>query len=474
MKEDSRQLHETFIRDIMDCIINAKDFDQTFFYDGASRRASVGSITKRASKFILVFPVIVSTSVSIETAMMISKAVERKCCALLQILFSAAQITYTDDLYGYINKFHKNLDIDNKLTLDDFVSIMDKLEEASLIKITDKDIYEATLNEMKNINYTLSNEFNPVAIDDYVSEKNVYGESTIMLEADKGGKGKGKNKLNNNAYAKLSKRIDDGLNLTDRAMQSIQRDVRNALNRRGAGGGGNAPNLKDTVEYYDKQILSTKDVEKANELLPTNMIVNFIGVDRATGINTAMTGVIGVKAKLYPVDSVDIINRISSKVVEKNGLFNLIRATTREISFFKDLAFAIDKAKLDAVYMADDSNNARLFKLLERRATKHRFTKLLASNDASPITTLVLSDTDVDYLRKYHNIDMNKAFNVRTLFNSYNLMGVVLADESLEICKFMWDDGDNIFETLTFDALEKQSSDNSYKKVINLMSKLNR
>ena len=53
-------------------------------------------------------------------------------------------------------------------------------------------------------------------------------------------------------------------------------------------------------------------------------------------------------------------------------------------------------------------------------------------------------------------------------------MDIVIADESLEVARFLFDDGDGTFEALAFDSLEKEAKDNSYKKVINLMSKLNR
>jgi hypothetical protein len=233
------------------------------------------------------------------------------------------------------------------------------------------------------------------------------------------------------------------------------------------------PTLKDTVDYFTKQLLP-QDVAKANELMPTLVTVNFTTVDTNSGVKNTATGIIGVKAKLYPVDSMEIITRISSKYSTNNTLFNLVRASTREISFFKDFAFAIDKAKIDAINMAKKSDNSSMFKLLERRATKNKFSSLLKKNDASPITSLVLSQEEVEYLKKYHNTDMEKSYITRTILESYNLMDIVIADESLEVARFLFDDGDGIFETMTFDSLEKEAKDSSYKKVINLMSKINR
>ena len=85
-----------------------------------------------------------------------------------------------------------------------------------------------------------------------------------------------------------------------------------------------------------------------------------------------------------------------------------------------------------------------------------------------------MSQEEVEYLKKYNSVDMEKSYVTRSILEKYNLMDIVIADESLEIAKFLFDDGDGIFETLTFDSLEKEAKDSSYKKVVNLMSRLNR
>ena len=77
-------------------------------------------------------------------------------------------------------------------------------------------------------------------------------------------------------------------------------------------------------------------------------------------------------------------------------------------------------------------------------------------------------------MKQYSNIDMEKSHAARAVLEAYNLMDIVVADESLEIAKFLFDDGNGVFEAVTFDALEKQNSDNSTKKIVNLLSKANR
>ena len=451
-----KQLHETVVRDIVDIITSAKDFDQIKWINNKN---NTGSIAKRASNLVLVFPVMVSNSLNIQTAMIVSKAIERKCCSLLQILFSSMQITNADNLQDYIKQFHTNLDLKDHMDLDEFFGVMDSLVDEEAI-IVDKDMYESIKEDMHNINFHLEGELNPHSINDYKVVNNAFGESSIMLERTHTYQAMGDNKTISFSGNKVN----------------LSGSTTNNYYAPSGGGGRNDdplhPGMRDQNDYFAHQLLDN-DIKKANELMPTTMIVNFISRDEGVNDVIRMSGVIGVKAKLYPVDSMDICNGLSSKVKDKNGLFNLIRASTREISFFKDLAFAIDKAKMDAMYMASDSNNAKMFKVLERRAAKNKFSRLIKKNDASPITSLVISQYEVDYLKQL-NIDMNKSFNARSILEGYNLMDIVVADESMEIAKFLFDDGDGVYEAITFDALEKQANDSTYKKVVNLVSKINR
>lgn len=443
-----QQLHETIVRDIIDVMNDVKDFDQI---EWIRNRNNVGSIAKRTSNLVLVFPVICSTSISIQTASIITKAIERKCVSLLQILFSSMQLTSVDNMYDYLKQFHTNLDLRSGLTLDDFMGIMDKMVNEGTIQVTDMELYQAVKEDMNNINYYLSTELNPSSINDYRMRKDMYGESHIIKEAN-GNKPFGK--YQDDMEKMINKAVNNTVRRQNKDIQNANKDV------------------SKQVDYFRYQ-LSIGDVNKANELMPTTMMVNFT-TKNDNGTYYTTTGIIGVKAKLYPVDAMDICNRISSKYKDSNGLFNLVRASTREISFFKDLAFAIDKARVDAVNMAKESNNAKMFKVLERRAQRNRFSSLLKKNDASPITSLIVSQEEVEYLKKYNSVDMEKSYVTRSILENYNLMDVIIADESLEIAKFLFDDGDGVFETLTFDSLEKEAKDSSYKKVVNLMSKINR
>lgn len=439
MINNCKTLHETIVKDVIDVVSSVKDFDEIEWLRNTNR---TGSIARRANNLVLVFPVIISSSLNIETAMIISKAIERKCVSLLQILFSSIQLTNADNMQDYLKQFHTNLNL-NRMDLGEFMDVMDALVDEGSVEITDKDAYDAVREDMQNINYYLNESFNPTSINDY-KVINRYGDPIVMQES-----------------TNSTRPININVNTTNQPRNNHVRvnDTNNSF--------------KDYNEYFNRQLLDS-DVKKANELVPTMMMVTFNTVSTDGKAVGQTTGVVGVKAKMYPVDSIDLVSRLTAKVKDKNGLFGLVRASTREISFFRDLVFAIDKAKLDAKNMASNNDNARMFKVLERRAAKNRFSSLMKKNDASPITSLVISQSEVEYMKQYSNIDMEKSHAARAVLEAYNLMDIVVADESLEIAKFLFDDGDGVYETLTFDTLEKQSNDNSTKKIINLLSRVNR
>ena len=443
-----------------------------------------GSIARRASDLVLVFPVIVTTSIDIKTAIMISKAIERKCVSLLQILFSSMNMSEFKDiktLQDYIKRFHTNIDmsaIGPNMSLDEFITFMNRAGKGSpYIRtdgknesvVTDPETFNRVLRELKEISVAARDFINETAVSDYKIKYNSYNQPVVSKSANSwaekvqlevGGAvrqliNRGHGPDTNNAAQNDSK--DKSKDSKDKSEGRPRPDI-------------GYPYTKDVAGFFDKQIVSS-DVTKANELAPTMMVVNFISVTGAgTPVNRA--GIVGIKAKLYPMESTEILGRLSTKVSDSNTLFSIIQASTKEKSFWKDLVFSFDKLKRDAINLAKGSVNAKIFNLLERRANKN--SSRFSSGGANPITTLVISQEEVEYLKKYSNINLENPSVLNIVMQGYNLMGIVIVDDSTEIARFLYDDGGGVFETLTYKALEKDDSDANYKKIVNLMSKVAR
>ena len=409
-------LHETPIRAAIDLIDIFKKTDVEDILDATKRSPyASSSIARIASNMTLVFPVMCSNTLHIDTCMMIMKAVERKCAVMLQILFSAYQVTDVKDAQEFISRFHSNIRVGNKATVDDFIALGDALSETTTLKV-DKDIIGTLSKDFReNCYFVLEDDISPVSIED--------------------------------RYNGIKEAAASNYDIKDK---------------------------KEMSDYFKNQILPS-DVKKANELAPLAMIVNFTTVNSSTGRAVPVENVvIGIKARFIPVDSDDIINHLLTKLEDKNFIIQLIRATTREISFFKDFVLAIDNAKIEALANSKRGSANPMWKVLERRAVMSRLNRFVGvrGNNANAITTLVVSQEEIDYVKKNHGKNFDSIKTINTLLDAYNLMGFAIADESLEVVKFKFDDGENFFETLAFSSLEKEASDNSYKKIVNLMTKL--
>ena len=565
---NNHTLHETIVRDIFDVVHDFKNSDEVQRINNFRDGSSIKSITSKAQALTMVFPVICSRNMGYDTACMISKAIERKCVTLLQMLFSAANITDAEDGIDYISRFHSNLN-NGRLSVDEFMKTMDTIIEENGLLQEDTDEYEyykmlsedmKAMNcyfEMQNINEVpleayelrtvgentvltcLTEQEEPlneakrrtyrrtidIPMEDYDRAYNylmqMYGGSKnpsyIPLEddllntvnnweihkyedeveaekkqmitnySDRIRDEKRKSDLyfaQNQKLKDENKKIKDDTEFNRQATKRklAQGDEANRISRAKA----DSQIAKDDMEMRKaamdiaalqanimKNRLVDNDIKKANELVPTLMYVNFVSkgdADSKYPIATSM--VVGVKAKLYAVDGEDIMNRLKIKHNSNNKLLNLVKVSTREISFFKDLLFTTDKAKIDALSQSRRGSSSSLWKVLERRANKSKIRRLLnMKNDATAISTLCITQDEVEYLKKTSYFSVEDMRVIRPIMNAYNLMGFVIADESLEVCKFLFDDDERQFEILTFDMLEREQRDNT-KKILNLMAKM--
>lgn len=442
-----KSVNESIIRDIID--VGADTIKSDVVMGVLNKGKSFKSISSASSNLVLVFPVLTSTTMGIENASMVCKAIERKCVSMMQMLFSAIQITDSRNALEYISNFHTNLKYDNDISVDQFIDAMDRnFIQKEGYTVEQKAYIQKIKSDLRNMNYFLPESISENSISSFKvgSYDSVKGKYNILYEANK------------NNFGYKNETIKTNINISKKETSGIEdsRVMADTLDKR--------------ASMFKTQILDS-DIKKANELIPTSMVVNFTSTNFDEPISTSI--VLGIKAKLYPIDSMDIINRLSMSSSSNKGFSSFIRATTKEISFWKDFVFAIDKAKIDALSSSRRGSSSKVWKLLERRALKSKVRRSLGqANDASAITSILITQEEVEYLKKNHNMDIQNPSLMKEILDDYNLMCAVIVDEAMEISKFLFD-SDDAFETLTFNALERESGDNS-KKIINLMSKIAR
>lgn len=609
--------HESVVKDIIDIITDLKDFDEVQFINNVNNKRSFKSITSATKDLILTFPVMVSTDIEPDNAIMIAKAQEKKMASLLHILFTAISVDCNEDVYDYVRKFHANVGSMGG-TLDSYSDAFDKLATTfgesydATLKI-DHAVLETVLEELKESNYTLPDNVNESSLESYkivpgyrtgyddmiiqevtynpnskynkngnkhfldfdggdlsdpdiydklgdfadsfgagsqdnidkyfdrfsnafdnfrdywddVASKMGYSDGASAYKGWENGEFKIRGMQGNGSVNSQSSKSSPLGNMRATIEKTYKRedDFETGLRRRideletKAAQGNLTPDEKAELETkrkslqnltdnkdkmaYQKSMLPrdnrprniqdldmakymesmtkahnavvlNNEYKKANELQPTMMVINFMKKDKNDEgyINTA---VIGIKCKIYPITSADIVNRISGKLKDKNFLTNFVRATTNEIAFFRDFLFAVDQAKFDAKSYGKNASSNKLWKVLERRSVKSRFRRSLKMyNDATAISTLVMSENDAEYLKKVDNVDILEVAKARKIMDEYNFMCLVVANQSTEVASFLYDTGDDTFEMIPFSGLEREASDNSYKKMVNLLSKVSR
>lgn len=465
MEKRYDQIHESIVRDVLDVFDTLKDLTDGEIEDLISKHKttkSMKSIARSSNDLICVFPVAASRDISIEVQCKVAKAIEKNCVAMLQMLFSANQITDAKSGIDYLRHFHTNLNKSADLiNMDDVLQISDMLltdsvdiqegERASGI------VMKAIKEDMMNIDIHLPDDVNGRSISEafkcLINDKGYY----VVIEAESA-----KELYERDYKGKTGPEIVEDII----KLKSVNKDLKRKNNTSEA-----RQSRKSDSEYFSKQVLSN-DYRKANEMQPTLMVINF-KTSTPEGYATVDSIIIGVKAKLNPLTSEDIITHVVAEAKDSNWIQKAIKASTREISFFKDFLFAIDKAKIDALSMSRKGSANKMWKVLKRRAIKSRFNRLMArTNDATAITTLVMSQNEVDYIKKNFFIDIADPYNAGIIMNGYNLLGLCIVDEALETVKFMWDTGEDTWEVLSFNSLEKDDKDNTYRKIVNLMTKV--
>lgn len=470
-------IHETEISDIVSVIKGGIEHAKEKSSKISNLRYS-SSIAKQAKGLIMEFPVLVSKANHIESAGIIAKAYEAKFVTMLQLVFSSAQLTNSSEAKNgmeFLQRFHNNLD-QKTFSVDDLINTMDNyVQHNSAVMSADSYAQcKAVMEDMKNLSYYFIDDISESSLDSYKVLNNYSGVKVVR--EDNVNPNIPRNLIDDDINAQVQKdkvrrdRIKNGddeeLKLKQKKDKRDEEDLDIKKNR------DQRDEIKSTRDTLTNYLVSS-DIKKANELAPTLMIVNFIYKDE-NGESIPQQFIAGVKAKLYEVEPNDVIDKIITKYSDNNMLLKFIKASTRQISFAKDFLLAIDDAKLYALSRSKKGSTNRLFKVLERRALGGKIRKSLKLKDyTQAISSLVISQEEAEELLK-NNIDVSNPSVIRPIMEKLNLISFAIIDESSESVKFIFDTGDDIYETIPLSKLEREQKDGMSKKVINLMAKMNR
>lgn len=456
----------------------------------SKKNPSIKSITRANKDLTMTFPVMVSNTVDPASAQLVSRALERKFVTLTQMLLSAISITSSKDAIDHLKNVHSNLDLSGLFDVDDYLAVS---QEATANHIFDADtvkaVYEAFRQErlqakpLNHLRESLMDDMMDRMRQDPKFNANVADARFNNLSDDD--KARAVNLLNtdtatrNRDLTRQNRTLTQQLNDIERNEGRMRRNfarTQSQSNKRIKDLRQSNDNLQSRLDDIRNntragltKLAKDQDYKKANELQPTLLQIQFISTNDNNDPIT-VDAYVGIKTKIYCVDSADIANHIVSKRSYNFSLYNLIKATSGEIEFWRDFVFAIKKAKIDAVSNTHRGSSSKLWKVLERRALASKINRFMsARNDATAITTLMVSAYDVEMLRKMEDIDISDSRVARKLMDDYNLVGIVIVDDSTESAKIIFDTGDDEYEPYTFKTL-KRDDKMDYKQMIQLLA----
>ena len=480
------------LKDLITDVLDAADGTEVGKFI-SKKNPSIKSITRANKDLTMTFPVMVSNTVDPASAQLVSRALERKFVTLTQMLLSAISITSSKDAIDHLKNIHSNLDLTSLFDVDDYLAVS---QEATANHIFDaaevKAVYEAFRQERlraKPINHLITRPQTPTRPmkeefgEEYTKDQlNALGTALALKDIKDGkhdfsGYFQGRTQVRDarlgqhRAEHERDAARQQALANDERARRIVQAGSRRYNRMR-----QDRDNLQSRIDDLTavrtngiSHLAKDQDYKKSNELQPTLLQIQFISTNDNNDPIT-VDAYVGIKTKIYCVDSADIANHIVSKRSYNFSLYNLIKATSGEIEFWRDFVFAIKKAKIDAVSNTHRGSSSKLWKVLERRALASKINRFMsARNDATAITTLMVSAYDVEMLRKMEDIDISDSRVARKLMDDYNLVGIVIVDDSTESAKIIFDTGDDEYEPYTFKTL-KRDDKMDYKQMIQLLA----
>lgn len=487
------------------------------------------SIARKASDGVLQFPVLVSSSIDVDTAQMVAKALERNYATFAQIVFSMSPtLKYHDGVNAtdYLKQFHQNnpsiftLEIEVEENANTLLNeateyfkvkhngfeILSAVYEGSTSKLV-ADNKEQMFDLLEHLRCDILNrKYTPKSDIIYNFKNKALNEqyNSIIMEAPNrpghNSRNSGNNRYDNRDFKKRIEQIKDRQHRDeqeklrrefDAAEREKDRAFRQAESEKDRKFRESEGKKTRNARYHEreedrknrraeygadlivaKNMLTDNDVKKSNELIATtlHLVVKLVNDDNEY-VGT-MDFIVGIKAYMHLVKSNEMIKNMVSACTNNDKIFNFLRWTTGEISFFKDFLFNIKGIKND---ISDLGNGASPWwtTLKHRRDLAKIGDRLWVKQGIMPNATIVMSAEEVEYIRTEYGYDLNNELFINKIMREYFLLGFVIVDSSAQLVHFYFD-GDRDVQIVSFSGLEKANvnSERTFREMLKTMNRI--
>lgn len=404
---------------------------------GASKEASKyarKSIARGANDATIQFPCLVSRSCPIDMANSCMRLLDRTYAEFVKIYFSmnsTIDISVDPTPAHYLRKYHQNLSLESKDSpvKDDtevYVS-EDKKVCVSYEPANGKGHFSIKEENTRQLKPVLS-QYDLRPFPGMMLEFGRDADDTVRLPKNT------QETLLANALANSQKEDDKSKREWLNTKASIAKNI-------------NAPKLTDS------------DAQKANDMMPYGVEVKLMAINGDQEFVNYMTFIVGVKAVLHPIDSDDMTTNIIRTLTNSSNVFNFIRWTTGEISFFKDFLFNVKNIRDDVRGKSTTGNP--YFAALRRAKNAGVSVSKLGVNKMIPNATVIITDSECEFL-KSKGFDLTNPRIAKILISKLFLMTFVILDEASRVISILYDGSDD-FQVFSIESLEKDVAMSSSK-----------
>ena len=201
------------------------------------------------------------------------------------------------------------------------------------------------------------------------------------------------------------------------------------------------------------------DVKKANDALPTIIMVNIKMVVEGSDQITDYSFPVGVKVNVHQVPWKEMSSSLASSLVQGRKLLSFIKLTSGEEGSLADLLFGIGKLKKE-VEGATSGKSYQIYRsAIQRRKRLSKMSIPFITKKYTMNASLMISQNVASQIKDIVGIDVNEPKALQKVMMEEYVFAVYLTDANGEVCRVFYDN-DVGFNEVSYKMLQRQQRNN--------------
>ena len=234
----------------------------------------------------------------------------------------------------------------------------------------------------------------------------------------------------------------------------------------------NQKNIPETTGVgFGRQMFLDADAKRANDATPTYIKADISFVVNETNETIKRELLVGIKAYVHKVKSVELVNELYNSVINKRKFLKFVKFITGEEKSLADLMFGFREMKSDALSGRGLGKWRNAFKR-RKRLSKVALPYLM--KEYTPNGTVVITMQEVEFIKREYGINIMDPMHIKTIMEDEFLLGFVVVDQTEELVYVCYDGHEYGFQTYTYAMLERENNNFSKREMMQMYRSLSR